>query len=489
MTAIAEKAEVSSPLRKSLIVTLVCVVHLCAEAGIGQQLPIMRSVGSRFRLHNADSLSSSVAAYTAALGMFILAAGRLGAIFGHKQIFILGLVLSAIWSVIAGASFYSTQSLFILSRAFQGLGAAFTMPTGLKLLRATRPNGTHKTIVYTLYSTMSPIGLIVGALGASVLDKETWWPWVYWAFSITLVVLGVIGCFVIPSAAQASSLPQGPRAVALELDVAGMLTGIMSLGMFGFAWGQAQVVGWQHAYLWIVLILSVMLMTLFVTIETCYAPKPLIPRSVQTPEILWILIVIGCGWACFGIWIFYGFQFVERLRSASPLLATAYFVPAAVVGCFTAVTTRFILVRFRPHEVFCAAILAMTSGCILICTMPVYQTYWRQLFPSVVVMAWGAYTSVPVAMLIISEAVNKKHGGMAASLVWMAAHYGMALGLGVAATVDRSVMRGVLTASSRLRGYRAAYWTGFGLAGFGLLVCLALALASSRGKVPARRPS
>ncbi|KAI0545185.1 major facilitator superfamily-domain-containing protein [Xylaria curta] len=331
--------------RESLFVTTICVAHLCArefrqslttsvlvpnyceinsmtEAGIGQTLPIMKSAASRFRVANADDLSSSISGYAIVLSTFILVARRLGKVYGHKPIFMLGLVWSAIWSLIVGASFYSNRSLFIASRAFQGLGAALTLPTGLSLLSAMRPTGVRKIVIMNLYAAMSPLGLIIGALGASILDMMAWWPWVYWAFSITLVVLRTISRFVIPSTPLARRPPSGARGLSLELDIPGMVTGITSLGLFGFAWGQAQVDGWQQGYVYIILIMSLVLAVAFVVIEAWYTRNPLIPYAALSLEVSLILVAIGSGWSCFGIWMFYGWQFVERFRSASSLLVS-----------------------------------------------------------------------------------------------------------------------------------------------------------------------
>jgi hypothetical protein len=235
--------------------------------------------------------------------------------------FILGLTWSAACSMVVGASFYSTQKLFIISRALQGLGAALTLPTGLALIGATSPTGVRKRILFTLYAAMSPIGLMVGALGASILTLA-WWSWAYWAFSVILLVLGTVAYFTIPSTPQTTSPQSGARAFILDLDAPGMMAGIASLGLFGFVWNQAQTVGWRQPYLWTGLVTSVILAALFVMIEAYYAPKPLIPHSALSPEVSWTLVALGCGWSSFGIWIFYGWQFVEILRHASPLVVS-----------------------------------------------------------------------------------------------------------------------------------------------------------------------
>ncbi|KAI1436550.1 major facilitator superfamily domain-containing protein [Xylaria sp. CBS 124048] len=465
--------------REILFVVTICIAHLCAQAGIGQTLPITRDLGSRFRVTNADNLSSAIVGYVVGLGTFVLIAGRLGEIFGHKRIMIVGLLWSAAWSLVVGASFYSTRSLFVIARVAQGLGAGLTLPTGLSLLTVTFPTGIGKEVVLALYAAMSPVGIILGVLGAGVLTKLTWWPWIYWAFSITLVVLAIISCSAIPSIPQENRQQHGASAIVSELDIPGMVTGTVSLGLFVFVWSQAQDVGWEQSYLWIILVISALLAGLFVMIEACYAQRPLIPFKSFSPEVFWILVAVGCSWSSFAIWLFYSWQFIGRLRSATLLMNAAYFSPIAFAGCVAAVGTPLLTNRIGHRATFSIAMLAMMVGGVLMVTIPVEQIYWKQLFFSILTMAWGVYTSVPAGILMVSDAMNEKHGDIAASLVCTISYFALGLGLAVAGTVNSSIIASDgLTIYSRVRGYRASYWMSVGLAGFGFIVCSALTLAS-----------
>ncbi|KAI0197828.1 major facilitator superfamily domain-containing protein [Astrocystis sublimbata] len=434
----------------------------------------MRDIGSRFHIDNANDLSASLGAYCIVLGASVLVAVRLGETFGHKCIFMAGLISSAVWSLIVGASFYSGQSLYLTARSLQGFGAALTLPTGLALLVATYASGTRKSaVITTIYAAMSPTGLLAGALGASVIGQVAWWPWVYWAFALKLVVIGIASHFFIPSISPARSPPSGARAATSKLDIPGMITALASLGVFGFAWGQAHVVGWRHGHIYVMLVVGAILAMAFVMIERWYAPTPLVPRSALSWGVIWVLIAMLSSWSCFGIWMFYGWQFAERLESASPLMTSAYFSPILVVGCFAVTVTQFVLGRFGPRAILCVAMLAMMLGSVLIATMPMEQTYWRQLFASTVFMVWGLYTSLPVAISMVIETVRNMDKDAATSLVWMAGYYGMGLGLALAGTIEHAVMSGELNRLSRLRGHKAAYWTSVGFAVFGLVFCLA----------------
>lgn len=290
-----------------------------SEAGIGQTLAILREIGTSFNISNTSDLIWVLAGYSLAIGTFILIAGRLGDTYGYKRIFLIGFVWSSIFSTISGVAVYSTHALFVTTRVFHGLGAALSLPNGLALLAVTYPPGKKKAMVFTLVATMAPIGIIVGAVSAS-LFALAWWPITYWTFAATLVVIAAIGHFVIPNSIQKTEVPANFRAAVSELDIPGAITGVTALVLISFAWNQAPIVGWQEPYLWIALIVGVLLATLFVLIEKYYAPKPLIPFYALSSDVTFILVVGACGWSCFGIWASYTWQFVENIRGVPPLL-------------------------------------------------------------------------------------------------------------------------------------------------------------------------
>ncbi|KAI0973330.1 major facilitator superfamily domain-containing protein [Xylaria arbuscula] len=461
-------------LSKILFNTIICVAQLCAQAGLGQTLPVLKGMESQFEVLNPNHLCSSVAAYAVALGIFVLNAHRLGEAFGNKRVFIAGLVWSTVWSPVIGASFYSKLPLFTVGRVCQAIGAACTLPTGLAMLRATRPPGEYKGALFKLYGAMSPIGLVLGALGGNILAQKKWWPWVFWVFSITLVVLGPLSYFAIPSAPPERRLRPGWRAMVVDLDLPGMISGTASCGLLGFAWSQAYAVGWQEPYIWVCLIMSVVLGLLFFMIEVCYSRKPLIPYSAMSPKVILILVVLGCGWSGFGIWLFYGWQFLENNPALVSVMPAVYFIPVLVVGCLAVTTTRLILKWVEIHAVFCLAMLCITVGCFIMSTVQIQEGYWEQPFPSMLLMAWGVFTSVPVATTMVVKAVNKNQGNVAATLVCAVMYCSLGLGLGISGTVERHVVGVEPTPQSRLRSHRVVGWMSVGLAGLGFVTCLGL---------------
>ncbi|KAI1387547.1 major facilitator superfamily MFS-1 [Hypoxylon trugodes] len=455
-----------------VFVTTICMAQLCAQAGIGQTLAILREIGASFGISNTSNLIWVLAGYSLAIGTFILIAGRLGDTYGYKRIFLLGFVWSAVWSAVSGSAIYSTNVLFIVSRVFHGLGAALSLPNGLALLGVTYPPGKQKAMVFTLVATMAPIGIIVGAASAS-LFALVWWPLTYWTFALTLLLIAGVGHFAIPRTAQKNERPTNIRAAMSELDIPGAITGVSALVLISFAWNQAPITGWQEPYLWIALVVGVLLAALFVLIESYYAPRPLIPFYALSSDVSFILIAGACGWSCFGIWASYTWQFVENIRGITPLLATAYVSPCIVVGCLATMSTGFVLQRLGPCIIVFISLLGFTLGSALVATMPAMQIYWAQLFFSVLIVSWAMDTGFPATTLALSNAVDRKHQGTAAGLVSTVMNYSISIGLGIARTVESYVNEGSPTIESKLNGYRAALYTAVGLAGLGALICSA----------------
>jgi len=109
-------------------------------------------------------------------------------------------------------------------------------------------------------------------------------------------------------------------------------------------------------------------------------------------------------------------------------------------------------------------------GITLLATMPVQQTYWSQFFVATVIMPWGMDMSFPAATLILSNAVEKRHQGVAASLINTIVNYSISLGLGFAGTVAANVGDG---GTQVLESYRGAEYFGIGVSALGLGVSLA----------------
>lgn len=104
--------------------------------------------------------------------------------------------------------------------------------------------------------------------------------------------------------------------------------------------------------------------------------------------------------------------------------------------------------------------------------MPPHQVYWAQTFVVTLIIPWGMDMSFPAGTLIMSNAVEKRHQGMAASLVNTVVNYSISIGVGIAGTVETHINNGASTEEDELRGYRGAMYLGIGLGAMGVVTSL-----------------
>ena len=457
--------------REILFVGLVCCAQFTTQVGLGQCLGILHVIGDNYGLSNPGELSWLIAAYSLTVGTFILLAGRLGDVYGYKRMLIIGFSWFSLWSMIAGLAVYSNHVLFTFARVLQGLGPAICLPNALAILGASYAPGPRKAMVFAIFGATAPSGSVVGAAFAG-LFRLAWWPWTFWSFAIVLACIAVAGSYVIPEPPSKFAKAMTLREKVGELDLLGGVCGVTALVLINFAWNQSGVVSWAKSYVYVCLILGAFFTVAFFYIELRVAKSPLIPFDALSTDVAFVLACVACGWSCFGIWVYYIWQFYEQLRGGSPLLAAAWTAPVTISGAIASVTTGFLLGRLRAAWVMTIALTAFTVGTILIATTPVDQSYWAQSFVCTIIIPWGMDMSFPAATLILSDAVAKKHQGIAASLVNTIVNYSISLALGFGGTVEDHVNHGGKSPNDILLGFRGAWYFAIGISGFGLFLSL-----------------
>ncbi|KAL8641725.1 MAG: hypothetical protein Q9228_001497 [Teloschistes exilis] len=447
-----------------LVVMVVCLAQLMTQAGVAQALATSIIAGDSLGITNANSRSWEIAAFSLAVGTFILPAGRWGDLLGHKRLFVFGFIWFALWSLLAGISVWVHPIFFFFCRGMQGIGPAIVLPNGIAILGTVYPPSPRQNMAFAMFGSVAPAGANLGAIFASIFAQFAWWPWAYWTTAIVCLCISLLAWVVIPSSPRKddnSNLFQ-------RLDTIGSFFGVGGLVLINVAWNQGSSIGWTTTYTYILLIIGFLLLGIFAFVET-RVEYPLIPTNIFNRKVSFVLACVACGWATFGIWVYYLFQFLLVLRHETPLLASAQFIPCSISGLCAAVTTGLLMSRIRPAYIMLVALICFTVGTILVATAPVDQTYWAQTFVSTVITPWGMDMSFPAGTLILSGAMPREHQGLAASLVSTVVNYSISIGLGFAGTVESNVINGT-GETDLLKGYRAALYMGIGLAGLGVAV-------------------
>lgn len=484
--------------RQLVGVAALCMSMLLTQSALGQTIIPIRSIGSTFGVEDSEAQQSwFAAAFSLTVGTFVLPAGRIGDIVGHKPIVVLGYVLLGLWSLLAGLSHYTGSYIFYdVCRAMQGLGCAVLVPNSLAILGRVFAPGTYaKHLSFSFFAATAPNGFLVGALFTTLMDmnKRMGWWWSFYVMAITSVLLALLCAWVLPSEDEMRAVseswkldsndaddtresPEPSISPSVEdaahshaplwkrLDLVGTVTGVIGLVLFNFAFNQALVVGWSTVYVYVLLIVGVLFTALFIYSEG-KALYPLLPTCIFRDNVsgLLVLICLAFGWASFGIWLLFTALLSQTVRGYTPIFTLLTFVPAGVAGIVAAFSSAQILGRTSPAFVMLLSLLAFCLGSCIAGNAPIDVPSLPYIASAI--MPFGMDMSFPAASIILSDLLPPHQQGTASSLVNTVVNYSIALGLGFAGVVETHVNDG---GRSLLKGYRGAYYMGIGFAGAGV---------------------
>lgn len=445
-----------------IYVSVLSCAQLLTQAALGNVLIPLHIVGPDVGITNVAELPWTLAAYSMTVGVFILITGRLGDIFGHKLLVIVGYFMFSIFSLMTGMTVYVNNHIYFhIMRALQGIGPTMLLPNAVALLARTYPVGLRKSVVFSIFGATAPTGFILGAVFSSLFAQFIWWPWAHWALAIFCYILAVLTYIVVPDELTAAVHPTG------QTDVLGAITGVLGLVLFIYCWNQGPLVGWDKPYVYGVLIASILIIAIFVFIEM-KTKEPIMPMSIWS--VAGFPGVLGCmsmGWSSFGIFMYYSVQFLEMIRHVSPLSTTAMLTPLVVFGIVATITVSQLYGRVPAHYLLMASMIFFCAGNILIATAPTNQTYWAQVFVATILTPFGMDISFPAASLVVSNRMPVHEQGVAASMLNTAINWSISLGLGIAGTIESQMIK---QGKTTLEGYRYALYTGIGLSGLGIII-------------------
>ncbi|CAI4657438.1 CAS_1a_G0039390.mRNA.1.CDS.1 [Saccharomyces cerevisiae] len=442
-----------------------CMIsQLLNQAGTTQTLSIMNILSDSFG-SEGNSKSWLMASFPLVSGSFILISGRLGDIYGLKKMLLVGYVLVIIWSLICGITKYSgSDTFFIISRAFQGLGIAFVLPNVLGIIGNIYVGGTfRKNIVISFVGAMAPIGATLGCLFAGLIGTEDpkQWPWAFYAYSIAAFINFVLSIYAIPS-----TIPTNIH--HFSMDWIGSVLGVIGLILLNFVWNQALISGWNQAYIIVILIISVIFLVVFIIYEIRFAKTPLLPRAViKDRHMIQIMLALFFGWGSFGIFTFYYFQFQLNIRQYTALWAGGTYFMFLIWGIIAALLVGFTIKNVSPSVFLFFSMVAFNVGSIMASVTPVHETYFRTQLGTMIILSFGMDLSFPASSIIFSDNLPMEYQGMAGSLVNTVVNYSMSLCLGMGATVETQVNS---DGKHLLKGYRGAQYLGIGLASLACMI-------------------
>jgi EmrB/QacA subfamily drug resistance transporter len=370
-----------------------------------------------------------VNAYTLAFGGLLLLGGRIGDLFGKRRMFIIGVGLFSVASLLGGLA--TDEAWLIAARAIQGIGGAIASPTALALVAATFSEGPERNRAMGVYSAMSGAGGAIGVLLGGVLTNSFSWRWV-------LFVNVPIGAAVVLFAPRA--LPETDRQPG-RLDLPGALTATSGMSLLVYGLVHAATTSWSSLGTVLPLGASVVLLGSFVAIEL-RTTAPLMPPHLFSDRTRSGAygVMLAIGTAIFSMFYFLTL-YMQDILGYSPLRTGIYYVPFASSVMVFAIVAAKLMARVGSLRLIMAGTLTAAGGMFWVSFSTPSSTYLNGVIgPMILVAAGVAFCFVPLTIAAVAGVIPQE-AGISSALLNSGQQVGGSLGLAVLGTVAAGITR------------------------------------------------
>ncbi|MFE4383098.1 MFS transporter [Streptomyces cyaneofuscatus] len=382
---------------------------------------------------STENLSWVVNAYTLTFGGLLLLGGRLGDILGRRRVFIFGVLLFVLASLLGGLSQESWQLL--AARALQGVGGAIASPTALSLITTTFREGPERNRAFGVFAAVSAGGSAIGLLAGGVLVEWLDWRWVLFVN----VPIGLLIAFATPRYIRESERHPG------HFDVVGALTSTVGMVLLVYGFIRASEDGWSDPLTLGSFAAAIVLLALFIFIES---------RSRQPITPLWMFrdrnragtyaMMLSLAAAMFGMFFFLTL-FVQNVLGFSPLRAGLAFLPVSVIIAVGAGIASQLLPRWGPKPFMVTGALLAAIGLGWLTLTDVHSTYLGSILGPMLVFGLGMGMQFVSLTLMAVSGVAPKEAGAASGVLNATQQVGGSLGLSILVTMFGTASRNEAT--------------------------------------------
>ncbi|KAI1085622.1 MFS general substrate transporter [Whalleya microplaca] len=447
--------------RRRLAITILIIAcnimqMICNVIGVAGGIEISRKLGV-----SGIHANWVAAAYPLTQGTFVLVSGRFGAVYGHKNMLLLGSLCLVVFTLACG--FCGNFVTFNVMRAISGIGGAFIMPNAVAMIGITNPPGYARNLSLAFFGASGPIGGYVGALIVGGFSQSTSLLWMF-VFIAVVSSMAVVPLWAL----LPLEMPVDPHG---KIDWIGSFLSLGGLIVFNVVWNQAPAVGWSSPMIIATLVVSMIVFIGYGIWEHYFASDPIMPLSIfKAPSFTPLIFVVLMNFMGTGTLLWYTVVWLQEVRHWTPMQFAIGWTPFGICGIAAAFLAAYLIPRVSAQWILAIGTLCMLISNTLIAAMPTQQSYWYQVFPSTVLSAFSPDLVYTAAQIIASNSVSRKQQGVAGSLIGSLLLYGNSLGLGFASTVESEVAK---KSQDTVTGYKAALWFAVGICIAALVIDLA----------------
>ena len=325
--------------------------------------------------NNLDNVVWVTSAYLLAYAVPLLITGRLGDRFGPKNIYLIGLAVFTVSSLVCGLS--GSLTMLIVARAVQGLGAALMTPQTMAVITRTFP-AERRGAAMGLWGATAGVATLVGPLAGGLLVDGFGWEWIFY-INIPVGIIGfVLALILVPK------LPTHPH----RFDILGVFLSAIALFLIVFGLQEGQHYDWGQIWgpvsVWGLIIAGVVVLVVFVLSQRWTRSEPLVPLDLFRERNFSIanLSISAVGFTVTSMSLPIMF-FIQLARGLTPTQAALLLVPMAVLSGVLAPLAGRLLDRTDPRFLLVPGLLLVSTSLFWYSALMNADTpIWMFLLPS-----------------------------------------------------------------------------------------------------------
>jgi EmrB/QacA subfamily drug resistance transporter len=389
---------------------------------------------------SVQSLQWVLSGYIVTYGGFLLLGGRAADLLGRRRILVVGTALFGLASLTGGLA--QNSGMLVGARLVQGFGAALMSPAALSLLTTTFNYGTDRVKALGAWGAMAGLSSVAGVFLGGVLTAGPGWRWVLFV-NLPVCALVIVSAFRLVDEESGASF--GGRKLSFSsFDTVGAILGTGGMLLLIFALVRAPDDGWSAARTIGELAAAAVVLGAFVVNELRH-PHPLLPLSIfrikglAAADVTQVVGMVGFYSSFFFITLY-----MQNVLHFSALRAGSAYVPIAMMVAVAAGAGTALIPRTGTRPLMVAGALIAAGGVYWLSRIPAHGYYWTDLFPGLMVMAFGlglVFVSVQTAA---NAGVPPSLAGLAGALINASLQVGAALGLAIFSAVATARTRALL---------------------------------------------
>jgi EmrB/QacA subfamily drug resistance transporter len=426
-----------------------------------------------------ENLQWVISAYALTFGGFLLLGGRAADLLGRRRVFLAGLALFAVSSLLAGLAW--SEGSLIGARALQGLGAAVISPAALSILMTTFREGRDRNIALGVWGAVGGFGAAAGVLLGGLFTDLLSWEWIFFINVPVAVAAIVVTPFL---------LSESRDAWARSFDAAGAVLVTSGLSLTVLAITKANDFGWSSARTIGLFATAALLLASFVAVEL-RRQDPLMSFSIFRIKTVTGANVAGfiLGTALFSMFLMLTLYMQQVLGYSAMKTGVAYLAVAGTSILWATVASQ-LVTKIGVKPVLVTGMTLLTVGLLWFTQVSVNGSYWYDLLPGFLIIGIGmpfAFVSISIAALAGIEA---KEAGLGSGLINTSQQIGGALGIAVLSSVavahtESAAKTGTAVPDALVTGFHAAFWAGAAIAAVGIVASFVLIRREELAAAPA----